>query len=154
MYELSVSPEIAGYILAVQHKFNHKTATEAVAFLLDFRFNQLDTTGLSVPPIDHPTRMRVYLKPRHFEALQQVSIQFGIAPGHLARVILVQLFSQNPLLLGIQPRAEPDTRQATHDARNAQDRRKVVELLPDQTLPAVPKNTDFDAAASLDSLLA
>lgn len=151
MYELSVSPEIAGYILAVQHKFNHKTATEAVAFLLDFRFNQLDTTGLSVPPIDHPTRMRVYLKPRHFEALQQVSIQFGIAPGHLARVILVQLFSQNPLLLGIQPRAEPDTRQATQDVG---DTGEVIELLPHHPLPAETKNTTFDAAASLDSLLA
>lgn len=148
MYELSVSPEIAGYILAVQQKCNHKTATETVAFLLDIRFNQLDTTGLSIPPLDHPTRMRVYLKPRHFEALQEVSRQFGIAPGHLARVMLVQLFSQNPLLLGVQPRGEPDTGQPPQDAK------EVVESLPHHTLSVVSDNTAFDAAASFDSLLA
>lgn len=152
MHELSVSPEIAGYILAVQQKCNHKTATETVAFLLDIRFyNQLDTTELSVFPIDHPTRMRVYLKPRHFEALQQVSIQFGIAPGHLARVILVQLFSQNPLLLGVQPRGEPDMQQDAQDVGNA---RQVVESPPHHTLSVVSDNTAFDAAASFDSLLA
>ena len=73
MYELMVSPEVAGYILAVKEKLHHTTATETVAFLLDIRFNQLDTDLLPLTPVATTQRLRVYLRERHSASLKALN---------------------------------------------------------------------------------
>ena len=144
MYELMVSPEVAGYILAVKEKLHHTTATETVAFLLDIRFNQLDTDLLPLTPVATTQRLRVYLRERHAASLTASSSRFGVAPGHFARVILVQLFSQDPLLLGVSPKAVTKETAKTPN---------IMQLTPVSETDPAPQHAQYDATASFDSLL-
>lgn len=156
MHELSVSPELAGYILSLKKELNHKSATETVAFLFDIRVNKLTLTLPEVTPVEKPKRSRVYMKERHFQLFQQLGTRFGLPPGQIAKLLLLQLFSNDPLLLGAEAGLATDSKSDFRGVKASKEETSNVKPLP--TTSARPLMSDHtkkkvDALGAIDSLI-